>query len=228
MCDVSTDWMSTTQCGLLAGAGWPGACQPASSDPVDCTWVSPESRCIALPTADGGASTDFGLCGVGTCPNSDYGQPYGPCMGSYATLCYSGVLLPVDCGQRGSCELDADAGAGICVGSGAACSMSMCAGENVVQCINGHAWTNSCSVPETAGICQDTGQNPPTCVPSPSLACDPTSFVDSCDGSLIRYCDGTVKETDCHSLGFSACKTFTQQVANVGSTSISKTYAACQ
>ncbi len=158
--------------------------------------LNPGSSCLV--GADGNAECGFGLCT----------SPPQPCDGNTRVTCENGVIRRVSCGEQ-SCR--ASPSGPECVALGPPCQTSRCEGDIAIRCESGHELRGVCTsltIPATCGSdCYASASctRSPTCIPSPSLACDPLTHDDSCDGLNLIYCDGTERALDCTSLGFSAC-----------------------
>jgi hypothetical protein len=158
--------------------------------------VAPGSTCVL--GSDGQPE-----CGIGACPSP---APAPKCDGEIFEECVNGVLMRREC-SLGVCALDPQ-GSYDCDGTGAQCQTDECDGDVLLKCLGGRQIPVPCNesaVPSTCGYEGSTAQ----CAPSPSLACDPVSHVDRCDGTSVVYCDGEEREIDCVSLGFSGCGSVT-------------------
>jgi hypothetical protein len=137
------------------------------------------------------------------------------CEGSVLSACADGILTTVDCTIAATGCFDGSSSAA-CGDATATCSQmaGVCDGDDLVQCTDGIQSRLHCGrmrVPQTCGsyttqvgsvMTTQTG-----CMPRSSLACNPATHHDRCDGAQLIYCDGSEQILDCRSLGFSNCGT---------------------
>jgi hypothetical protein len=156
-----------------------------------------------MRAADGNAVCGFGACDASSAP---------VCDGVMQLTCQAGVLTRFTCPPGTACDpasLAMPHSQGVaCTGTGAPCTGDRCDGADVVSCLNGGEWRHGCNgAGGVPSVCSFEPSGIATCTPDPDLACDPTQYVDRCDGAKLVYCDGDVRRVDCASLGFTSCTT---------------------
>jgi hypothetical protein len=133
-------------------------------------------------------------CGLGPCASGG-----AACVGGVSGGCASGRLIPRDdCRMYAGASCDSQSG--LCKGSGAACTSDVCQGSTQMVCRDGSTAPFDCA---QLGL---------TCVVlfgnvRCGLGTDCTeAFSDSCNGSVLTYCDaGLVKTLDCVAAGWASC-----------------------
>ena len=153
------------------------------------------TTCVETPA-------EAGVCGFGTCFQEGSMRCGGSLFGGeLVATCSGGIFtLSEDCAQSGStCVEDADGGAQ-CVGGGPPCAAPRCDATVLVSCFAGHEAPFDCG---PLGLA--CGEGAGACVYAAS-DCDPATFVDSCAGPVLTFCDlGRVATTDCVAAGFTSC-----------------------
>lgn len=126
------------------------------------------------------------------------------CDGNVSQHCTDGLL------ERWTCPAGTTCGEGTkpqqlgCVGAGAPCSTDRCDDDGALEaCLAGREFRLDCGALPIPSRCSSTNG----CRPSPDLSCDPTKFIDACDGSSVVYCDGDRRSFDCTTIGFTKCGT---------------------
>ena len=147
-------------------------------------------------------------CTAGSCNGTQY--PYF-CAGSTRMSCGQGggyASINDRCAlESATCGPGPDGGP-TCVGTGSACVANRCDGATLVQCLGGREGRSDCSA---VGL---------DCIPGDGDAsgfwngqaycglgaeCDPT-FLDSCNGTQLTYCDlGKLTTLDCVAEGWAKC-----------------------
>lgn len=190
------DCLALTACGYPAGTVG-GACSPAlrcvgetlevctgTLRTVDCTAVG--EHCVAATaTACGEPCTDS------SCDADGLGGVW----------CASGVGTAVRCRSGYRCEVPTGWFGVDCLGDGAACSASRCAGSAYVECRGGQE-VPPVDCASVGGTCSPTAG----CVPS-ATECTPGASQPTCTGAVIHYCSPshTLASVDCAALGFTGC-----------------------
>lgn len=173
--------------------------QPGLDSAEDCASAGflrdPGATC--LKGDSGNAECGFGRCGT---------APSAACDGNVALQCSDGVLLRWTCPSGSHCGPDpSNPGAGTCIGDGAPCTADRCDGSDAIWCVEQREWRLACGHLPIPGACTLDDAGVASCAPEPDLACDPSQYLDHCDGARLVYCDGDEREIDCTTLGFTGC-----------------------
>lgn len=147
-------------------------------------------------------------CTVPGCLASPIAAP--SCDSNVAGACGSyGLRSTLDCARSGrTCQVSGQNA--VCVGTGAACDTSdkvTCSGSEATYCAGGLRATVDCATTTVATRCAAGASSSEPCTTA-STACNPSTFVDVCNGSGMQVCvDGSVATVPCSSIGLVSCST---------------------
>lgn len=167
----------------------------------DCTVEG--TQCLLT---SGGAA-----CGEHVCSGSEPTT----CDGTVLRSCVKGAVVPYDCARRDCAPCGASAnGTAECSVPHPSCSpdRTYCDGNDIVHCTAGVESREHCNRFPVRQICGTrqimtgpTSSEIVACVAAPGSACDPESYIDHCNGTVLIYCDGNEQTLDCAAVGFSDC-----------------------
>ena len=192
-------WDAThpSACGLGGQPSCDGAtaisCDNATnaSSQTDCAAAG--EQCVVGPLS--------ALCAFGTCD-----QAAGPafCTGQVASYCARPFLLGTDCAPLDATCVGSPDGGATCQGNGETCFLPSCDGAVLVACLDGRRARFACPAGQTC-IPSVPGSSSPIC--GIANECNPQSFFERCDGSILSYCFlGKKQQIDCAQLGFPVCQ----------------------
>jgi len=130
------------------------------------------------------------------------------CLGTTFGYCTNAdVYISMDCAHSGrSCTITSYGP--ICQGTGASCDASQkvtCSGSVATYCSHGALAQLDCASNGLANQCADGADAAEPCT-SAGSECDPTTFVDRCDGDTLQVCaNGYIVPAKCHDLGMVVC-----------------------
>lgn len=217
---VRTSLLSWANAGCLASAPSCSGALPCLVDPVRCAGLfdggtaQAEPQCVgnSLVSCSPGVSLTqscgaldsecmtlggVAACGQFACPAD---AETTRCDGNILVRCVVGFGTEIDCSasNRGCRIVD---GLSQCAGVGPECTSSRCEEGGLVLCDHGREWRVQCKQGES---CVAQGGDV-KCQPRKAPECDPSSWVDHCDGSRLVVCDGAVQRIDCTQFGFGGC-----------------------
>jgi hypothetical protein len=145
-------------------------------------------------------------CNAQSC--SGAARPAPACDGTTASGCGgSAEYRSLDCAWSGrKCQIDGSYA--VCAGTGAACSDAdkvTCAGSVATYCSGGARATVDCAKTGSATRCAAGAPSTEPCTAA-ATECDPTAFVDQCDGNKLKVCaDGSIVSIGCNDIGLVLC-----------------------
>ncbi len=217
---VRTSLFSWANAGCLAAASSCAGALPCLVDPVRCAGLldggttQSEPQCVGNSLVSCSPSVSLthscgavgsvcmtlggvAACGQFACPADAEAMR---CDGNILVRCVVGFGTEVDCSasNRGCRIVD---GLAQCAGVGPECTANRCEEGGLVLCDHGREWRVQCKKDESC-VAQDGAVR---CQPKKAPECDPSSWVDHCDGSRLVVCDGAVQRIDCTHFGFGGC-----------------------